>query len=145
VTEGAILDTGPLVAYLVERDDHHDWAVSTFSSFPPLFWTCESVLTEVAFLVDFDSRALRSIGAFLERGWLRVPFHFEKHHAQVLQLMEKYQSTPMSLADACIVRLAEMHDECPVITTDADFHIYRKFRSQPIKTILPPTPKRRRK
>jgi uncharacterized protein len=145
VIEGTILDTGPLVAYLVERDDYHDWAVATFASVPPLFWTCESVLTEVAFLVDFDTRAMQSVRTFLDRGWLRIPFHFDKEYAQIFELMQKYQSVPMSLADACVVRLAELHDGCPVITTDGDFLVYRKLRNQVIKTILPPTRKRRRK
>lgn len=145
MTEGVILDTGPLVAYLVDRDDHHNWAESTFASLPPLFWTCESVLTEVAFLVDFDSRAISMINSFLRRGWLRVPFHFGTEYERVCELMEKYQSTPMSLADGCIVRMSEMLDGCPVLTTDGDFLVYRKFRNQTIETILPPTRMRRRK
>ncbi len=32
--------------------------------------------------------------------------------------MRRYADTPMSLADACLVRLAEMHQGCRVLTLD---------------------------
>lgn len=66
MTEGVILDTGPLVAYLSQGDDYHDWAVERFDSLAPLFWTCEAVLTEVAYLVRSDPKAMRLIGRFLD-------------------------------------------------------------------------------
>jgi len=37
------------------------------------------------------------------------------------QLLRRYQSVPMSLADACLVRMAEMHPDAFVLTLDSDF------------------------
>jgi predicted nucleic acid-binding protein len=138
VTEGVILDTGPLAAYLIENDEHHDWAVKTFDQLPPLFWTCEAVLTEAAFLAGSNSKAMRLIGKMLEKEWLRLPFQFAREHKRVLELMEQYHSVPMSFADSCLVRMAELLEDCPVLTVDGDFLLYRKHRRQGIQTIMPP-------
>ena len=44
---------------------------------------------------------------------------------------------PMSLADACLVRMAELYDEAAVLTLDSDFTIYRKNGGQVIPLIAP--------
>jgi len=44
---------------------------------------------------------------------------------------------PMSLADACLVRMAELYDEAAVLTLDSDFTIYRKNGRQVIPLIAP--------
>ncbi|MCP5516848.1 MAG: hypothetical protein H7A45_06265 [Verrucomicrobiales bacterium] len=41
-------------------------------------------------------------------------------------LLRKYRDVPMSLADATVVRLSEMHRDCQVVTFDSDFRIYRR-------------------
>jgi hypothetical protein len=46
-------------------------------------------------------------------------------------------SVPMSLADACLVRMAEMSSAYSVLTLDSDFAIYRKNRDRLIPTITP--------
>jgi len=145
VTEGVILDTGPLVAYLIENDDYHDWAVQIFADLPPVFWSCEAVLTEAAYLAGPEPKVIRLIGKMLDQEWLRLPFQFAGEHKRVLELMEHYHSVPMSFADACLVRMTELLEECPVLTIDRDFHIYRKHRRQMIQTIMPPDRKHPRK
>jgi predicted nucleic acid-binding protein len=54
--------------------------------------------------------------------------------------MEKYADTPMDFADACVTRLAELHDTASVITTDTDFLIYRKSNGSPLPLIAPFVP-----
>jgi len=56
---------------------------------------------------------------------------------QVLDLRAKYASVPMSLADACLVRLSEILPEPVVVTTDADFRIYRRHSRQVIPCLMP--------
>jgi uncharacterized protein len=43
----------------------------------------------------------------------------------------------MSLADACIVRMAEIHERHAVLTLDADFSVYRKDGRIPLALIHP--------
>jgi predicted nucleic acid-binding protein len=40
--------------------------------------------------------------------------------------LRKYADQPVSLADACLVRMAELHDNCQIFTTDRDFLVYRR-------------------
>jgi predicted nucleic acid-binding protein len=55
----------------------------------------------------------------------------------VAKLVSRYIDVPMSLADACLVRLAEQDDASAVMTLDSDFRIYRKNGRQIIPTIMP--------
>ncbi|MHC5858350.1 hypothetical protein [Nostoc sp.] len=51
--------------------------------------------------------------------------------------MQRYDSVPISLADACLVRMAEIYTETSVLTLDSDFRIYRQYRNQEISVIMP--------
>lgn len=51
--------------------------------------------------------------------------------------MKKYADTPMSFADACLVRMAELDDDAVVVTLDSDFTVYRKNGDQPIPLVTP--------
>ncbi len=54
-----------------------------------------------------------------------------------MRLMRAYQNVPMSFADACLVRMSELHEGAPVFTLDTDFRVYRKNGRDVIPTILP--------
>jgi predicted nucleic acid-binding protein len=137
VTEETILDTGPLVAFLEANEEHHGWAVGQFKELEPKFLTCEAVLTETCFLLGFTPKAMEQIERFLERGWIQVPFQFAVERQAVMRLMRTYRNVPMSFADACLVRMAELHDDTPVFTLDKDFRVYRKNGREVIPTIMP--------
>jgi hypothetical protein len=49
----------------------------------------------------------------LHNGALRIAFRIEEHVEALRRLLQKYRDTPMSLADACIVRMAEIHAGTP--------------------------------
>jgi len=53
------------------------------------------------------------------------------------KLPRKYRDTPMSLADACIVRVSEIHDRHAVLTLDSDFLVYRKHGRTSLPVIHP--------
>jgi predicted nucleic acid-binding protein len=55
----------------------------------------------------------------------------------VKALMKKYSNVPMSLADACLVRMSEQIENAVIFTTDSDFHIYRKNGKKKIDLIIP--------
>lgn len=62
----------------------------------------------------------------LRRHVVEVAFHLEDHVDAVARLLRKYASVPMSLADGCLVRMAELFAESSVLTLDHDFRLYRK-------------------
>ncbi len=121
-----ILDTGPLVGYLNRNDQHHAWASRCWSALYDPLWTCESVLSEAVFALQSEALNPEPIFRLVERGLIRLGFVVEKHQTDVFQLLRKYADQPMSLADACLVRMAELTDQCQVFTTDRDFLVYRR-------------------
>jgi uncharacterized protein len=132
-----LLDTGPLIGYLNRKDQHHQWAVELWSTLPPPLWTCESVLSEAVFSLQSEGMALDSILHYLEIGLIRLDFSMEENRADVLNLLRKYADQPMSLADACLVRMAELHDNCQIFTTDRDFLVYRRKGRSVIPLLAP--------
>jgi len=132
-----LLDTGPLFAYLSKNDAHHDWAVRQFGSLSGPLLTCEPVLTEAAYLVITRGGVLDALWAFLRRGPIRIAYQLEADFEPVAGLMQRYSRVPMDLADACLVRLSEKHRDCRIITTDSDFHVYRRFGRQVIPLVFP--------
>jgi predicted nucleic acid-binding protein len=132
-----ILDTGPLVAFLNRRDRHHRWAVARFGEIEPPLLSCEAVLSEACFLLRRSPAAGRAVLDLVERGVVALPFRLEEESSAVARTLARYQQVPMSLADACLVRMAEQHEGSSVLTLDADFRIYRKSGRQVIPTLMP--------
>lgn len=73
----------------------------------------------------------------LIRGIVTVPFHLEEAMPAVAKLLFRYASVPMSLADACLVSMAERYSAGTVMTLDHDFRVYRKHGRQTIPTRMP--------
>jgi predicted nucleic acid-binding protein len=95
------------------------------------------VLTEVAFLLKREGCETDTLFELLERGVLRVGLEVEDQLADLRVLMRRYRDRPMSLADACLVRLAELHPGGRVLTFDADFRIYRSHGNRVIPVLMP--------
>ena len=68
-------------------------------------------------------------------------FSLSREMPRLLALVTKYSDRPMDLADACIVRMAELSARCRVWTVDrSDFATYRKSGCQAIPCEFPPDP-----
>ena len=132
-----IVDTGPLVAYLQSDEQHHAWTVDRFSTLPPPLFTCEAVLAEACFLIVRGGGNPDDLLDLVERGLIRVSFQLPSEIPRIRQLMRKYKDLPMSLADACLVRMTEQATDCLVVSLDAHFRIYRRHGRTVIPVLLP--------
>lgn len=132
-----LLDTGPLVAFLDRRDAFHEWAKKELSAIAPPLLTCEAVLTEACFLLGKLYQGQETAMALVRSERLQVAFRLAGEALSVGSLLVRYQSVPMSLADACLVRMAEQYSESQVLTLDSDFTIYRKNGRQTIPISWP--------
>ncbi len=133
----SILDAGPLVAFLSDSDEHSKWAVSALVGLPPPFYTCEAVITEASYLARAFAGGGQRVIELVNSGWLQISFVLQDEAAVVQQLMRRYSDVPMSLADACIVRMTEHYDESVVITTDRHFRVYRRNGRSQIPLLTP--------
>ncbi len=132
MSPAAILDTGPLVAFLDRRDRKHAWAMEALSRVRAPVATCEAVLSEACFLLRGLRGGPEAVTGLVERGFLVTPLRIERKAAAVGRLLERYASVPMSFADACLVRLSELLPDAVLITLDNDFRIYRRHGRQAI-------------
>jgi uncharacterized protein len=132
-----LLDTGPLIAFLDRRDQYHEWVVEQFGQIVPPLLTCESVLAEACYLAARAGRPAAEPLQLVTRGVIRVAFDLREHAAEVLSLMTRFENVPISLADACLVRMSELISDCTLLTLDGDFRIYRRHRRQRIPVRMP--------
>ena len=132
-----LLDTGPLVSFLAAGLTHHKWVCDQWKRLRPPLLTCESVLTEASFLLKREGRETDALFVLLERGVIRVALQVQEQQADLRALMRRYRDRPMSLADACLVRLAELHAGSKVFTLDRDFRIYRRHGNKVIPVLMP--------
>ncbi len=128
-----ILDAGPLIAALSERDEHHAWAASILPTLPRPFVSCPEAMAEAAALTGRPDLIVEMILS----GEIDLEFDLQQQAADVSKLLRKYPQ--MDLADACIVRLSELIPDCQVATVDkGDFSYYRRHGRHVIPTVTPP-------
>lgn len=132
-----LLDTGPWVAYANATDQHHAWAVTQLQSIKPPLVTCEPVLTEISFLLQRCGQDAAAVLSKVQAGVIEVGLDLQADAPALEALMRRYADTPMSLADACLVCLAERHADCRVFTLDRDFRHYRRHGRQVIPLLAP--------
>lgn len=131
-----IMDAGPIVAWFCPRDEHHAWASGVFPQLKPGGLVCEAVIAEVCHLAAKEGVHPGQVLEFVESGELRVvPLGAELPALRLLT--ERYADAPMDFTDACVVRLAELHPEASVCTTDTDFRFYRKNEREIIPLLAP--------
>jgi predicted nucleic acid-binding protein len=132
-----IVDTGPLVAYLDRSDRDHNWAKETLMEITQPLLTCEVVIAEALFLLRRGGIEADGLLNMIKRGLLLPEFRLSEEIGAIQQLMKTYRNIPMSLADACLVRMAEVHESSKVMTLDSDFVVYRKSRRKVIPLLYP--------
>ncbi|MGH9843489.1 MAG: type II toxin-antitoxin system VapC family toxin [Blastocatellia bacterium] len=123
-----LVDTGPLFA-LVDKGQgelHRKCATTASSLRGPLLttWPC---LTETMYLLGDRCGWNGQLGLwrYLEKGALVLHSTLDDEWKRVRELMEQYHDTPMDLADASLVALAEVSGIKKIFTLDSDFYVYR--------------------
>jgi uncharacterized protein len=133
----AIIDTGPLIAFFDRSERYHRWVTDRINELEMPLLVCEPVLVEATYLLRRNSKTRDFLFELVEDGALKVAFRIEEHVRALRKLMQKYRDTPISLADGCIVLMAEIHGSHSVLTLDSDFLIYRKSERTPLPLIYP--------
>ena len=91
----------------------------------------------VGFLLQRVRNGRETLIQLLTQKYVVVQFDFDAELATVISLLTRYQSVPVSLADAELVRMSELYANSLIFTLDSDFQIYRKNRDRQIHLIIP--------
>ncbi len=129
--DGVVLvDTGPLVALFDPSDRKRDACRAALERLRRCRRvTTLAVITEVVYLLDFDSRAQRTFLAFVAAGGVEVVELSAEDISRCAALMERFADLPMDFADATLVVLAEKLRTLTAFTLDRrDFSVYRVSR-----------------
>ncbi len=130
--KGCLLDTGPLLALLIQNDIHHEKTKAILKNLSPPLRTCEAVISEACFLIQqADPNGPEEIIKLGQRNFYEIAFDVEEHYSPLQSLFKKYKDQEISLADACLIRMAENFEEPRILTFDSDFKIYRWDRNKP--------------
>jgi uncharacterized protein len=130
-----LVDASFLVAFLSPRDTYYNWALAQARRLPVPWKTCEAALSETFYFLG--PRGAPQLAALLYDRAVVCAFDLAAETDEVLQLMTKYADLPMSLADACLVRMTERLPEAVLVTLDRDFRIYRRHGRNVIPCIMP--------
>ena len=123
------------MALLSRRDSNPKWAVQQASENSPPWHTCEAVLSEAYHLLG--ERGGPGLNAMLSRRAVVAKFKLDDNLEAVVAFLQKYASVPMSFADACLVRMSETMADPLILTTDSDFHVYRRHSRQVVPVVCP--------
>ncbi len=136
---GAIVDSGPLLA-LFDRDDaYHKAVVGFLASHGRLgLVTTWAVLNETSALLGsrVGKQAELDFLMWVERGGLSIAVQDAASLARIRALVEKYRDLPFDFADASVAVLAEQAGISQVLTLDRDFEVYRDSRGKVLKNLL---------
>ena len=133
-----ILDTGPLVAFMDRGEPFHSWSVEQLERVTAPLLSCEAVIAETDYIIRSRGGDPAGLYEQIAEGVIDVSFSLAREIRPVAALMHRFADQEMQLADACVVRLSELNEDCVVLTTDVrDFLVYRRFERQRIPFLAP--------
>ncbi len=132
-----IADTGPLIALLDQWEAAHGWVREQFGRLREPLLTCDVVLAETVYLLLRRGFSPERFFQLFHRKVIELRFNLQREWLRIENLMTLCHDTPMSLADACLVRMCEQQRAGVIFTLNRDFQIYRKNGDQPIPLLAP--------
>ncbi|NUO83168.1 PIN domain-containing protein [candidate division KSB1 bacterium] len=133
-----LVDAGPLVALLDKNDARHTECVEASNNLSraPLLttWPC---FTEAMYLLAEEGgyNYISELWKFQQTQQLLLHDLTVAEIKRMAELMKKYRDTPMDLADASLIAVAESLLLREVFTIDSDFNIYRLADGSAVKII----------
>ncbi len=134
-----VVDTGPIVALLNDRDDQHERCRDFLSNHPGPLLVPSTVFTEVCMLAE-RRRGTRAELAFLadvRAGLFRLVESPSIDLVRIAELVEAYADLPFGTVDASVVALTERLNLAAIATLDhRHFNVVRPHHVQAL-TLLP--------
>ncbi len=122
-----LVDAGPLIALLDRDDRDHKRCADALAGLSGPLMTTWPALTEAIYLLGDRTgwTGQELLWRLVLRGDLVVARLDDSSVKRSRDLMKKYRDTPMDLADATLVALAESRGLSRIFTLDSHFRIYK--------------------
>jgi predicted nucleic acid-binding protein len=136
LTGQVLVDTGPIVAILLESDEHHEACVEQLRRMSGPLLTCWPVITEAAWLLRAYPLAIRKLlSSFHGRPFELVTLG-ETDLPEIAAILAKYEGLRIQLADASLVHLANREGIDMMFTLDRrDFGVLRLAHGKRLRLI----------
>lgn len=131
-----LVDAGPLVAILSERDVCHRLCLRTLQSLSGSPFSCWPVITEAAWLLRAYPGVVSLLLRRVSEGIPAMLPLASLEARSIADLLKKYESMRPQLADAWLVHLAVRESIDTIFTLDRrDFSVYRAARHRHFRLI----------
>lgn len=136
MTGKLLVDTGPIVAIMLDSDEHHEACVEQLRSIRGPLLTCWPVITEAAWLLRaYPSAIRRLLASFGGRPFEIVPLG-ETDLPAIAAILARYSSLGIQLADASLVHLANREQIESIFTLDRrDFGVLRLAHGKKMRLV----------
>jgi predicted nucleic acid-binding protein len=133
-----LLDTGPLVAYLIRRDPDHERVSRVFGAFSGRMFSTAAVMTEAMyFLARFPDGASSLANLVTRSGILVIDACQPADLRGAAKLMDRYRDTRMDFADATLVLVADVLEVTDILTLDRrGFSTFRTSEGKPFNLVM---------
>jgi uncharacterized protein len=129
IAKAVLIDTGPIVAILSDRNAYHARCFEQARQLPPNLFTCWPVITEAAFILRNTPGAVDGLLARISAGALTLLPLTGSDAEPVRSILAKYVDQQFDLADARLMHLANREGIEHVFTIDRrDFGIFKPNR-----------------
>jgi predicted nucleic acid-binding protein len=130
-----LLDTGVIVALLDRNESAHQACADAVQQVQAPLLTCEAVIAESCYLLRNLAGASEAVIENIAAGMFQLAFQLSREATSVKQVLRKYRDRKIDLADACLIRLADVFETGDILTLDRDFTIYRWGRNKPFRLL----------
>jgi len=131
-----LVDTGPLVALLSARDQHHERCTAAAKGLPSPLYTSLPIITEAAHLLNRSGRHPRDVITLVKNDRLALLPLTREDLIGIDKILAKYNDQNLSFADASLMHLADQESIDEVFTVDQkDFSIFRTSSGKPLTLI----------
>jgi predicted nucleic acid-binding protein len=127
-TNGVLIDTGPIVALLSERDQHHSACFEAAKTLRSPLLTCWPVITEAVYLLRDNPFVVAKLFGILRTSRIKLLSLDNNDVERIAALYQKYSDQHLDLADVALMHLAVRENVRTVFTVD--FRHFSVFRMQ---------------
>ncbi len=131
------IDTGPVIAILNKRDEHHLWATDKTSQIENDLVTTSIIIAEAFYILKKLPKGIEGLFQIIEEGFIKVEESYPKNMVFIHELVLKYDDIDASIGDISLLSIIDDPKHSKVFTLDYDFHIYRDKKGKPLDLISP--------